>query len=168
LGVAFDTTLVALIMALFLKLPASSLQKAEEDLLNWVDEYCNENLLKRLKDGGDDDAKPTGDSVSKAIRQAIDGNLAEFVAHARQTVTLMAEQSQTAQQRLAQSVQQSAATAADAAVSLAEHLRLLQQAVINMNEVLGHLNGKQVVLQAPEPRRRWRLFGRRQKVTENT
>ena len=27
-------------------------EKTEEDLLNWVDEYCNENLIKRLDDGG--------------------------------------------------------------------------------------------------------------------
>lgn len=51
LATAFDTTLVALVMSLLVMFPASSMQKAEEDLLNWVDEYCNENLLKRLKDG---------------------------------------------------------------------------------------------------------------------
>jgi len=52
LAMAFDTTLVALVMSLFVMFPTSSMQKAEEDLLNWVDEYCNENLLKRLDDGG--------------------------------------------------------------------------------------------------------------------
>ena len=37
----------------------------------------------------------------------------------------------------------------------------MQQAVANMNEVLGKLDGKQVVIQTPErPRRRWRLFRR--------
>jgi len=51
LATAFDTTLVALVMSLLVMFPASSMQKSEEDLLNWVDEYCNENLLKRLKDG---------------------------------------------------------------------------------------------------------------------
>ncbi|MCG8586784.1 MAG: MotA/TolQ/ExbB proton channel family protein, partial [Pirellulales bacterium] len=48
LATAFDTTLIALVMSLAVMFPTSSLQKMEEDLLNWVDEYCNENLLKRL------------------------------------------------------------------------------------------------------------------------
>jgi biopolymer transport protein ExbB/TolQ len=159
LGVAFDTTLVALIMSLMLKFPASSLQKAEEDLLNWVDEYCNENLLKRLKDaGGDLQLEP--DEISRTIKRAIDQNLGEVVEHARESVRLMTEQSEAAQRQLAQIVRDSADTAAGAAVSLAEHLKLLQQAVVNMNQVLGELDGKQVVIQAVErPRRRWFRLG---------
>ncbi|MEZ6087326.1 MAG: MotA/TolQ/ExbB proton channel family protein [Pirellulaceae bacterium] len=51
LGTAFDTTLLALIMSMLVKLPASALQKSEEDLITSVDEYCNENLLRRLDDG---------------------------------------------------------------------------------------------------------------------
>jgi ribosomal protein L12E/L44/L45/RPP1/RPP2 len=161
LGIAFDTTLVALIMALFLKFPASSLQKAEEDLLNWVDEYCNENLLKRLQDGGGAEPLPDADTVGRMVQRAIDVNLAEVVERARQSVSLVAEQSQAAQQQMAQGVQQSADTAARAAVALVEHLQLMHQAVANMNEVLGKLDGKQVLIQKQEvPRRRWGLFGR--------
>ena len=51
LSTAFDTTLLALIYAILLSLPMSSLQKIEEDLLNHVDAYCNEILLPRLNDG---------------------------------------------------------------------------------------------------------------------
>ena len=50
LGTAFDTTLLALIMSMLVKLPASALQKSEEDLITKIDEYCNENLLRRLND----------------------------------------------------------------------------------------------------------------------
>lgn len=81
LGVAFDTTLVALIMALFLKLPASSLQKSEEDLLTGVDEYCNENLLKRLQDPGGNEA-PT-DPAGRAMQRAIDAAMAPHHAELR-------------------------------------------------------------------------------------
>ncbi len=49
LSTAFDTTLLALVLSIFVMFPMSSLQKNEQALLNWVDEYCNENLLKRLK-----------------------------------------------------------------------------------------------------------------------
>lgn len=165
LGVAFDTTLVALMMSLMLKFPASSLQKAEEDLLNWVDEYCNENLLKRLKEsGGEPLPEPT--EVGKIIQRAVDQNLAEIVEQARKTVTLMNEQSQAAQRQLTQIVRDAADTAAGASLSLADHLQLLRQAVTNMNEVLGQLEGKQVVIQTAErPRRRWRWFGSRSEDT---
>jgi len=51
LGVAFDTTLLGLVISLLLMFPASIMQKQEEDMLNAVDEYCNEYFLKRLDDG---------------------------------------------------------------------------------------------------------------------
>jgi biopolymer transport protein ExbB/TolQ/DNA-directed RNA polymerase subunit RPC12/RpoP len=77
LATAFDTTLVALVMSMLVMFPTSSMQKAEEDLLNWVDEYCNENLLKRLDDGRGGIER--GTSLSPAqIKEAID---AAMVAH---------------------------------------------------------------------------------------
>ena len=50
LSEAFDTTLVSLIFSLFVMFPTSIMQKNEEDLLNKVDEYCNEYFLKRLRE----------------------------------------------------------------------------------------------------------------------
>ena len=76
LATAFDTTLVALVMSIFVMFPSSSMQKAEEDLLNSVDEYCNENLLKRLNDG--QEGGGGGDANSAAIRRAVD---AAMVSH---------------------------------------------------------------------------------------
>jgi biopolymer transport protein ExbB/TolQ/DNA-directed RNA polymerase subunit RPC12/RpoP len=73
LATAFETTLVALVMSLLVMFPTSSMQKAEEDLLNWVDEYCNENLLKRLDDGGGRIGSLSGGSgdVARAIDAAL-------------------------------------------------------------------------------------------------
>jgi hypothetical protein len=78
LGTAFDTTLLALIMSLIVKIPASALQKSEDDLVTVVDEYCNENLLRRLNDGREggaerglggtnQDAKVFRDAVEAAL-----------------------------------------------------------------------------------------------------
>jgi chromosome segregation ATPase len=254
-------------MALFLKFPASSLQKAEEDLLNWVDEYCNENLLKRLQEAGGGEAAP--DAPTRAIYKAIDAALVphhaelrawearlreigksltdeltrgwagiqqdlqgqhaervtqlqelltkladtsqlqsaaigqlqelqhvqvehgtaavqamsdqvaaiqrqaeehrarlettgtQFLEQARQAVAAVAEQGQAAHQQLAQSVQESAAETALAATALGDHFGLLRQAVQNLNEVLGQLDGKQVVIQTTgRPGRWWNPFGR--------
>jgi biopolymer transport protein ExbB/TolQ len=52
LGVAFDTTLLALIMSIVIMLPTSTLQKAEEDFLSECEHYCDEHLVRRLDDGG--------------------------------------------------------------------------------------------------------------------
>lgn len=73
LATAFETTLVALVMSLLVMFPTSSMQKSEEDLLNWVDEYCNENLLRRLDDGGSQFSALAGGGgdVARAIDAAL-------------------------------------------------------------------------------------------------
>lgn len=50
LGVAFDTTLLALVMSILVMFPTSALQKAEESVLSHSDEYCDEHLICRLDD----------------------------------------------------------------------------------------------------------------------
>ncbi len=87
LGTAFDTTLLALIMSMLVKIPASALQKSEEDLISSVDEYCNENLLRRLNDGREGGAERGAGSASspeesdvfrKAVEQALGTHHAEM------------------------------------------------------------------------------------------
>jgi biopolymer transport protein ExbB/TolQ/phage FluMu protein Com len=80
LGTAFDTTLLALCMAVVLIFPMKSMQKAEENLLNWVDEYTNENLLKRLKDSSkaDSDQSANQQQIQKAINDAMADHHAEL------------------------------------------------------------------------------------------
>ncbi|MFK8114185.1 MAG: MotA/TolQ/ExbB proton channel family protein [Rubripirellula sp.] len=75
LGTAFDTTLLALIMSMLVKIPASALQKSEEDLITSVDEYCNENLLRRLNDGLDGGAERgaiAGGGDTSVFREAVE------------------------------------------------------------------------------------------------
>ncbi|MEK6238868.1 MAG: hypothetical protein N2C14_29485, partial [Planctomycetales bacterium] len=81
LAVAFDTTLVALVMSLIVMFPTTSMQQSEEDLLNWVDEYCNENLVKRLNDGPQDRGG-VGDpeTIRAAVGEAMVGHHAELQA----------------------------------------------------------------------------------------
>ena len=81
LATAFDTTLLALVLSILVMFPMSSLQKSEQDLLNWVDEYCNENLLKRLKgvEGG-----PLPEAAdAKALQAAIDAAMIPHQAELR-------------------------------------------------------------------------------------
>jgi hypothetical protein len=72
LALAFDTTLLALIFSVGIMLPASGMQKREEDLLASVDEYCNETLLPRLDDG-----RREGPSNAEEIKAAMAEALAE-------------------------------------------------------------------------------------------
>jgi biopolymer transport protein ExbB/TolQ/DNA-directed RNA polymerase subunit RPC12/RpoP len=193
LATAFDTTLVALVMSIFVMFPSSSLQKAEEDLLNWVDEYCNENLLKRLNDGGDlADVQDT-----TKIRKAFDAALAPHHAELRawgekfqsigtaltqqvaegwgqinrrieerqtetleqikdldamaaaflQTMTRLAEQTEAVHQQAAGSMGRSAE-------SMTAYCTALGQGIAGLNDVLGKLGEKQVVVHT-QPRRGW-------------
>ena len=75
LGTAFDTTLLALIMSLFVKIPQSAMQKSEEDLVSNVDEYCNETLLRRLNDGREGGAQrgaAGGNGDTEVFREAVE------------------------------------------------------------------------------------------------
>ncbi len=77
LGTAFNTTLVALVMSMIIKFPMSSLQKSEEGVLNWVDEYCNENLLRRLNDGREKvETQQTGPYDTTVFRRAVEEAMA--------------------------------------------------------------------------------------------
>jgi DNA-directed RNA polymerase subunit RPC12/RpoP len=76
LGTAFDTTLVALTMAMLLTFPVSSLQKYEGDILGQIDEYTNENFLRRLDDGLEGGAERGIGGSRSEVAQAIDKALA--------------------------------------------------------------------------------------------
>ena len=49
LATAFETTLIALILALFLHLGATAMRKAEEELLYACSEYCSQNVVAHLR-----------------------------------------------------------------------------------------------------------------------
>ena len=49
LSTAFETTLIALVIALFLQLIATSLKKSEEEFLDECTEYCTVNIVSRLR-----------------------------------------------------------------------------------------------------------------------
>ncbi|MFT5128459.1 MAG: biopolymer transport protein ExbB/TolQ [Rhodothermales bacterium] len=92
LGVAFDTTLVALVMSLIVSFPTRSMQKGEEDLLNRIDEYCNEKLLKRMNDGGGvaDVADHTA-LIMESIGRALSTNQEDVLSNLSSVVEKMGE-----------------------------------------------------------------------------
>lgn len=50
LGVAFDTTLLGLVLSMIMSFPMAAMQKREEETLTLIDAFCTEKLLPRLND----------------------------------------------------------------------------------------------------------------------
>ena len=87
LSEAFDTTLVSLIFSLWVMFPTSVMQKNEEDLLNKVDEYCNEYFLKRLREPhGEVGTMKSGDTMGRIE------NLQAYLLQLQESQSLVAEQ----------------------------------------------------------------------------
>lgn len=89
LAVAFDTTLVALVASILVMLPTSWVQKAEEQLISDVDDYCVANVLRHLvsPDVQVDPAEATdkppvfdGERLEKLVLDTVAAPLAEMLA----------------------------------------------------------------------------------------
>lgn len=73
LGVAFDTTLLALVMSILIMFPATAVQRIEEAFIGEVDDYCAAHLIARLRD----------ESTAEADELAIAGLARRLVASMR-------------------------------------------------------------------------------------
>jgi len=76
LGVAFDTTLLALVMSIFIMFPTSSLQKAEEEFLAEVEDYCRQHLISRLDDP--EHSSESDDAMQAAVDRLTDALLSRI------------------------------------------------------------------------------------------
>lgn len=71
LATAFDTTLIALVMAILLLFPTESLKKIEYGMLDRIEAFTNESLLRRLSDtGGGPNTEDLPDVVKYALESA--------------------------------------------------------------------------------------------------
>lgn len=77
LAVAFDTTLVGLVAVVFLMFPAETLKKTEYGMLDRVQEFANESLLRRMSEGDKDPELP---EMPRIVRDALQ---AAFNEHQR-------------------------------------------------------------------------------------
>jgi len=98
LATAFDTTLLALIYAMFLSLPMSSMQKQEEDNLNHIDAYCNEILLPRLNDGSNASGGDMG-ALADTLTASLTRAHTQFLTGLDGASKLIREQSQGLEKR---------------------------------------------------------------------
>lgn len=173
LGVAFDTTLLALVFSILLSFPASSLQNSEEDLVTDIDEYCIDNLLRRLNDGGAGSNAGGDAGLLKAIGEAMATSQTDMLKKFSQVQDGMSS-SLDNQQKYFKEVAGAIDTQLDAIGKRAEtyekkldddffgtlekvekgsikaienNVKPLAEGIQNLNKVLKELNGKQVVIQ---------------------
>jgi biopolymer transport protein ExbB/TolQ len=78
LGVAFDTTLLALVMSILIMFPASALQKAEEDFLGSIEDYTDAKLVPRLADEQARNRAPEHRVIEEAVARAMAVHHAEL------------------------------------------------------------------------------------------
>ncbi|MAG34153.1 MAG: hypothetical protein CL908_25010 [Deltaproteobacteria bacterium] len=72
LGVAFDTTLLALVMSILIMFPASAVQRFEEVFLAEVDDYCADVLVWRLADeAGSDADERAAEALAQRLLEAM-------------------------------------------------------------------------------------------------
>ena len=173
LGVAFDTTLLALVFSIILSFPASSLQNAEDDLVTEVDEYCIDNLLKRLNDGGAGSNFGSDAGLLHAIGDAIAHNQKDMMGRFEKVQKGMSDTQQDQSKyfaKVAGVVDKQLAAIDDRAENyekkldedffatlervetgsisaIESNVKPLAEGIQNLNQVLKELNGKQVVVQ---------------------
>lgn len=181
LGVAFDTTLLALVFSILLSFPASALQNSEEDLVTDVDEYCIDNLLKRLNDGGAAGNFSSDAGLLQAIGDAIASNQKDMLGKFSDVQKSMSENlsGQTENyKKVAEAVDKQLEAIGTRAESyekrldedffdtldkirsgsitaITDQVKPLSEGIHNLNKVLKELDGKQVVVK----KKGW-FFGR--------
>jgi len=108
LSTAFDTTLVALVMAILLLFPTESLRKTEYAMLDRIEAFTNESLLRRMADehtGTDSDELP--DVVKYALESAFQEHqrwLAQWQAQVSELGQVIGADFEQAAQRIQQKV----------------------------------------------------------------
>ena len=173
MGVAFDTTLLALVFSIMLSFPASSLQGQEDDLVTDVDEYCIDYLLKRLNDGGANTNIGSDPGLLKAIGDAMASNQKDMMTRFETVQRGMSDSlgNQTKQyEKVATAVDKQLEAIGVRAEKYEKRLdedffsslerirkesvgaiegqvKPLAEGIHNLNAVLKELNGKQVVIQ---------------------
>ncbi len=173
MGVAFDTTLLALVFSIILSFPASGLQNEEDDLVTDVDEYCIDHLLKRLNDGGSSSNFGSDAGLLKAVGDAMANNQKDIMTRFETVQKGMSESlgDQAKQyEKVATAVDKQLEAIGERAEkyetrldedfftsldkirtqsvgAIEDQVKPLSEGIQNLNTVLKELNGKQVVVQ---------------------
>jgi len=158
LGTAFDTTLIALVMSMIVKIPTSALQRTEDSVVTIADEYCNETLLRRLNDGREGGAERGSHAKGGAFDQVVFQQALETALGSREVLAYQkqcAVHTQQMNDQLRQMVQVNAEIQemlGSVSSGLKSQFTGVEKSIARLNEVLAKLGEKQVVIQQAKKR----------------
>lgn len=162
LGTAFDTTLLGLVLAMFLNFPMNTLAKAEDDNLNNIDAFCNEVLMPRLNDGGGNIAGGDTGGMMDVLVKAVANAQREFLVDLNALSSKIKEQAENLDKRATAHQERVDAEFAatlnrmredltnavkDSVKTTTDYNRALATGIQGLNNVLTELGGKQVIIQ---------------------
>ena len=163
LGVAFDTTLLGLVLSMIMSFPMASMQKREEEVLTRIDAFCNEKLLPKLNDSKSavsDNLLAQAASLPE-FAASLSRAHESFLIQLTQATSLLKDTGETLRSRLAAhqtSVEGTFSHAIDKLTSetrdafirptseLNSYFAALAEGVASLNAALGKLNGEKVVV----------------------
>jgi len=96
LGLAFDTTLLGLILSILMSFPMAAVQKKEDETLTIIDAFCNEKVLPKLNDSkhaGTDELLEKAESIPQLVRSLADAH-ETFLVNLNESTIQLKESSQ--------------------------------------------------------------------------
>lgn len=164
LGIAFDTTLLGLVLSMIMSFPMAAMQKQEEETLTLIDAFCTEKLLPRLNDGGtaaSQELLAHAESLPEFARSLAKAH-ESFLARLAEAAALLKDSGETLRQRLdahQSTVEGTFKLAVDEltketrdslrkpAEQLNEYFHSLAKGIDALNDTLKKLGGEKIVIQ---------------------
>lgn len=163
LGIAFDTTLLGLVLSMIMSFPMAAMQKREEETLTLIDAFCTEKLLPRLNDSGSaagNELLAHAESLPEFARSLAKAH-ESFLAHLQEATKLLREAGDTLKNRLdshqttveetfrksiADLTRETHESLAKPTVQLNEYFHSLARGIDSLNDTLKKLGGEQIIV----------------------
>ena len=176
LGVAFDTTLLGLVLSMFMSFPLAAVRKEEDETLTMIDVFCTEKLLPRLnasKRAASEELIEQADSLPGLVTSLAKAH-ETFLINLNDATRQLHDSSETLNTRLADHQQTVEATFAHAVKKLSDtsneiflrsgtelnsSFQKIATGIELINKALGDLGQNKIPEVLPEPPPKRRLLG---------
>jgi len=164
LGIAFDTTLLGLVLSMIMSFPMAAMQKAEEETLTLIDAFCAEKLLPRLNDSrsaGADHLLLQAESLPSFAASLMKAHEV-FLVNLNQATAMLSQAGETLQRRLdshqthvegafIQAINrlttETRETLTKPTVEMGHYLETMGRGIASLDETLRKLGGETIVVQ---------------------
>lgn len=164
LGIAFDTTLLGLVLSMIMSFPMAAMQKQEEETLTLIDAFCTEKLLPRLNDSSTGNAHELmahAESLPEFARSLAKAHEL-FLTRLTEATLLLKDAGETLKTRLDshqsavegtfklsvdQLTQETRDSLRKPAEQLNEYFHSLGKGIDSLNDTLKQLGGEKIVIQ---------------------